>query len=100
MGHDEPPPPAIGALSVKDASKIDEVAGGVDLIFCAVDMPKDQTRALEESYARAETPVVSNNSANRMIPDVPMLLPEVNPHHLEVIEVQRRRLGVKRGFIA
>jgi aspartate-semialdehyde dehydrogenase len=93
-------PPAIGNLVVKDASKIDEVASGVDFIFCAVDMPKDQTRALEESYVKAETPVVSCNSANRMTPDVPMLLPEVNPHHLEVIETQRRRLRVKRGFIA
>jgi aspartate-semialdehyde dehydrogenase len=92
-------PPAIGSLVVKDASKIEEVAGSVDLIFCAVDMPKDQTRALEESYAKAETPVVSNNSAHRMTPDVPMLLPEVNPHHLAVIETQRRRLRVKRGFI-
>jgi aspartate-semialdehyde dehydrogenase len=84
---------------VRDASKIDEVAGSVDLIFCAVDMPKDQTRALEESYAKTETPVVSNNSAHRMTPDVPMLLPEINPHHLGIIEAQRRRLGVKRGFI-
>jgi aspartate-semialdehyde dehydrogenase len=94
-----PIPAAIGSLVVKDASKIEEVAGSVDLIFCAVDMPKDQTRALEESYARTETPVVSNNSAHRMTPDVPMLLPEVNPHHLGIIEAQRRRLGIKRGFI-
>ena len=94
-----PVAPAIGALIVKDASKIDEVAGSVDLIFCAVDMPKDETRALEEMYAKSETPVVSCNSAHRMTPDVPMLLPEVNPHHLDVIEAQRRRLGVKRGFI-
>ena len=94
-----PIPSAIGSLVVKDASKIDEVAGSVDLIFCAVDMPKEQTRALEESYARTETPVVSVNSANRMTPDVPMLLPEVNPHHLGIIEAQRRRLGIRRGFI-
>ena len=94
-----PVPASIGSLVVKDASKIEDVAGGVDLIFCAVDMPKDQTRALEESYARAETPVVSTNSAHRMTPDVPMLLPEVNPHHLGIIEAQRRRLGIKRGFI-
>jgi aspartate-semialdehyde dehydrogenase len=94
-----PVPPAVGALVVKDASKIDAVAESVDLIFCAVDMPKEETRALELSYARAETPVVSNNSAHRMVPDVPMLLPEVNAHHLGIIEVQRRRLGVKRGFI-
>ena len=95
-----PVPASIGSLVVKDASKIEDVAGSVDLIFCAVDMPKDQTRALEESYARTETPVVSTNSANRMIPDVPMLLPEVNPHHLGIIEAQRRRLGIKRGCIA
>src|SRR5271157_1178555 len=94
-----PIPPATGALLVKDASRIDEVAGSVDLIFCAVDMPKDQACALEESFARAETPVVSVTSAHRMTPDVPMLLPEVNPHHLGIIEAQRRRLGVKRGFI-
>jgi aspartate-semialdehyde dehydrogenase len=94
-----PLPPAIAALMVKDASKIDEVAGSVDLIFCAVDMPKDETRALEEAYAKSETPVVSVNSANRMTPDVPMILPEVNPHHLDVIAAQRRRLGVKRAFI-
>jgi aspartate-semialdehyde dehydrogenase len=94
-----PVPPAIAALTVKDASKIDDVAGNVDLIFCAVDMPKDETRALEERYAKSETPVVSTNSAHRMTPDVPMMLPEVNPHHLDVIAAQRRRLGVKRGFI-
>ena len=94
-----PVPPAIGALVVKDASQIAEVSERVDLIFCAVDMPKEDTRALEVAYAQAETPVVSTNSAHRMTPDVPMLLPEVNPHHLDVIEAQRRRLGVKRGFI-
>jgi len=92
-------PPAIGTLVVKDASRIDEVSGSVDVIFCAVDMPRDQTRALEEGYAKSETPVVSTNSAHRMTLDVPMLLPEVNPHHLGIIEAQRRRLGVKRGFI-
>jgi aspartate-semialdehyde dehydrogenase len=95
-----PIPAVVAALTVQDASKIDEVAGGVDVIFCAVDMPKDETRALEEAYARTETPVLSNNSAHRMTPDVPMMLPEVNPHHLEVIAAQRKRLGVKRGFIA
>jgi aspartate-semialdehyde dehydrogenase len=94
-----PIPPAVAGLVVKDASKIEEVAGSVDVIFCAVDMPKDLTRALEESYARTETPVVSTNSAHRMTPDVPMLLPEINPHHLGIIEAQQKRLGVKRGFI-
>jgi aspartate-semialdehyde dehydrogenase len=93
-------PTAAGKLVVKNAAKIAEVAGEVDLIFCAVDMPKAEIRALEEGYARAETPVVSNNSAHRFTPDVPMVLPEVNPDHLSVIPAQRRRLGVKRGFIA
>jgi aspartate-semialdehyde dehydrogenase len=94
-----PVPPAIGALTVKNASRVEEVAGSVDLIFCAVDMKKEEILALEESYARAETPVVSNNSANRWTPDVPMVLPELNPEHLQVIPLQRRRLGVKRGLI-
>jgi aspartate-semialdehyde dehydrogenase len=91
--------PAIGALTVKNAAQVGEVAEGVDFIFCAVDMPKDETRALEDRYAKAETPVVSNNSAHRATPDVPMLLPEVNPEHLAVIEAQRKRLAVKRGLI-
>jgi aspartate-semialdehyde dehydrogenase len=93
-------PPSLGSLVVKDASRVPEVAAEVDLVFCAVDMPKAAIRELEESYAKAETPVVSNNSAHRMTPDVPMLLPEVNPQHLEIIPAQRRRLGVARGFIA
>jgi len=92
-------PAAVAGLTVKDASRVDEVARDVDLVFCAVDMPKAETRELEERYAKTETPVVSNNSAHRMTPDVPMLLPEVNPHHLQVIAAQRRRLGVTRGFI-
>jgi len=94
-----PMPTSVAAMTVKDASRVEEVAGGVDFIFCAVDMPKPETRELEERYTRTETPVVSVNSANRMTPDVPMLLPEINPHHLQVIDAQRRRLGVKRGFI-
>ncbi len=94
-----PIPTAIGSLVVKDASKVSEVADTVDLIFCAVDMPKDEIRALEEAYAKTETPVVSNNSAHRWTPDVPMLLPEVNPQHLDVIAAQKKRLGTKRGFI-
>ncbi len=76
------------------------IAEQVDFIFCAVDMKKDDIRALEESYARAECPVVSNNSANRWTPDVPMVIPEVNPSHLEIIPIQRQRLGTKKGFIA
>jgi len=94
-----PMPAAIAKLVVKNASNVDEVAGGVDFIFCAVDMPKDETRALEDRYAKAETPVVSNNSAHRWTSDVPMLLPEVNAEHLAVIDAQQRRLGTRRGFV-
>ncbi len=83
--------------AVADAEKI---AGIVDFIFCAVDMKKDEIRALEEKYAKLECPVVSNNSANRWTPDVPMVVPELNPEHLAVIESQKKRLGTKRGFIA
>ena len=79
---------------------VDKIAGMVDFVFCAVDMKKDEIRALEERYAKAECPVVSNNSAHRFTPDVPMVVPEVNPEHIEVIESQRKRLGTKRGFIA
>jgi aspartate-semialdehyde dehydrogenase len=94
-----PVPPAIAKLVVKNAAKVDEVAGGVDFVFCAVDMPKDEIRALEDRYANAETPVVSNNSAHRWTPDVPMLLPEINAAHLSVIDAQEKRLGTRRGFI-
>jgi aspartate-semialdehyde dehydrogenase len=69
-------------------------------VFCAVDMAKDETAKLEEAYARAETPLISNNSAHRWTPDVPMMVPEINSHHMAVIEAQRKRLGTKRGFIA
>ena len=92
-------PAEIGKLVVLNAANVADVAKGLDLAFCAVDMPKDETRALEESYARAEVPLVSNNSANRLTPDVPMVLPEVNPGHFAAIEKQRKRLGTKRGFI-
>jgi aspartate-semialdehyde dehydrogenase len=85
---------------VANAADVDGVSRQVDFIFCAVDMPKDQTRDLEDSYARAETPVVSNNSAHRATPDVPMLLPEINADHLAVIASQRSRLGTSNGFIA
>jgi aspartate-semialdehyde dehydrogenase len=93
-------PAATAKLVVKNASAVDEIAPQVDLVFCAVDMPKDATAKLEEDYARRETPLVSNNSAHRATPDVPMMVPEVNPEHAAVIEAQRRRLGTKRGFIA
>jgi len=93
-------PDCVKRTVVQDAARVEEVASGVDLIFCAVDMNKDETRELEERYARAETPVISNNSAHRSTPDVPMIIPEVNPEHLNVIEYQKKRLGTKRGFIA
>lgn len=87
-------------MPVLDASDVKAVSGQADFIFCAVDMQKDEIKALEEAYAKAETPVISNNSANRKTPDVPMLIPEINPEHAQVITLQRRRLGVRRGFIA
>jgi len=95
-----PVPAAAVKLIVGDASDVAAVAGQVDFVFCAVDMAKDATAKLEEDYARAETPVVSNNSAHRWTPDVPMMIPEVNADHAAVIEAQRRRLGAKRGFVA
>ncbi|MFR1502031.1 MAG: aspartate-semialdehyde dehydrogenase family protein, partial [Ruminococcus sp.] len=79
---------------------IEKIAGRVDFVVCAVDMKKDEIRALEEAYAKAECPVVSNNSAHRFTPDVPMVIPEVNPEHLDIIASQRKRLGTKKGFIA
>lgn len=82
------------------AADVEKIAGMVDFVFCAVDMKKDEIRALEERYAKAECPVVSNNSAHRWTDDVPMVVPEMNPQHLEVIASQRQRLGTKRGFIA
>jgi aspartate-semialdehyde dehydrogenase len=85
---------------VKDAADVAAVAGEVDFVFCAVDMPKDEIARLEEAYAKAETPVVSNNSAHRATPDVPMMIPEVNPEHAAAIDAQRRRLGARRGFVA
>ncbi len=97
----EPLPEAIGELVVMDAAAdVDKIAGMVDFVFCAVDMKKDEIRALEERYAKAECPVVSNNSAHRFTPDVPMVVPELNPEHIEIIDAQRKRLGTKRGFIA
>src|SRR3954465_14793286 len=95
-----PVPAAAGKLVVLDASQIERIASQVDFAFCAVDMAKDATAKLEEDYARAETPVVSNNSAHRWTPDVPMMVPEINSDHAQVIEAQRRRLGVPHGFIA
>ena len=94
-----PVPAATAAMIVQDASSIDAIAGAVDFVCCAVDLPKDVTAKLEEDYARAETPVVSNNSAHRWTPDVPVIVPEINPEHAAVIEAQRRRLGTRRGFV-
>ncbi len=83
--------------AVEDIEKIGEL---VDFVFCAVDMKKDEIKALEEKYAKAEIPVVSNNSAHRGTPDVPMVVPEINDDHIQIIEAQRKRLGTKKGFIA
>jgi aspartate-semialdehyde dehydrogenase len=93
-------PGKTAALTVEDASAVARIVGQVDLVFCAVDMSKEETAKLEEDYARAETPVVSNNSAHRSTPDVPMMIPEINSEHAKVIEAQRRRLGATRGFVA
>ncbi len=95
-----PMPEAVKKMVVLDASNVEEVAAQVDFVFCAVNVKKDEIKALEEAYAKAECPVVSNNSAHRMTPDVPMVVPEINADHLEIIPAQRKRLGTKRGFIA
>ncbi len=97
---EEPIPEAVASMKVLDAANLDEIAPLVDFVFCAVDMNKEDTLALEERYAKAEIPVISNNSANRMVADVPMMIPEINGDHAKVIEIQRKRLGTKRGFIA
>ena len=94
-------PENIASLTVKNATQdIAQIASEVDFVFCAVDMKKDEIKALEEAYAKAECPVISNNSAYRMTDDVPMVIPEINANHIKVIEAQRKRLGTKRGFIA
>jgi len=98
---DFPIPEAAKKMVVMDAAAdMEKIAGMVDFIFCAVDMKKPDIVALEEAYAKLECPVVSNNSANRWTPDVPMIIPEINADHAKVIEAQRKRLGTKRGFIA
>ncbi len=97
---DTPIPDAVKGIVVQNAADVEVVAGQVDFIFCAVDMKKNEIQALEEAYARTGTPVVSNNSAHRWTSDVPMVIPEINPSHLEVIAAQRRRLGTSTGFIA
>lgn len=95
-----PMPDAVKDIVVKDVSNVEEVASDVDFCFSAVDMSKDEIRAIEEKYAKTETPVVSNNSAHRWTEDVPMIIPEINPGHAEIIPSQQKRLGTKRGFIA
>lgn len=96
-----PMPEAMKNMVLLDATAdIEKIASMVDFCFCAVDMKKDEIKALEEAYAKAECPIVSNNSAHRFTPDVPMVVPEINPDHIEIIKAQRERLGTKRGFIA
>ncbi len=95
-----PMPDAVKGLIVQNVNEVEKVAATVDFVFSAVDMTKDEIRAIEEEYAKTETPVVSNNSAHRWTPDVPMVVPEINSGHFEVIEAQRKRLGTVRGFIA
>ena len=95
-----PMPESVKQMVVMNVNEVEKVAAGVDFVFSAVDMTKDEIKAIEEAYARTETPVVSNNSAHRWTPDVPMVVPEINPEHFEVIRYQRERLGTKRGFIA
>ena len=95
-----PMPEKYKKMVVLDAANIEEMGKLCSFVFCAVDMKKDEIKALEEAYAKAEIPVVSNNSAHRWTPDVPMVIPEINDAHLEVIAAQRKRLGTKRGFIA
>ena len=98
---DEEIPASVADMVVMNATDdVEKIAKEVDFVFCAVDMKKDEIKALEERYAKAECPVVSNNSAHRHTPDVPMIIPEINPQHLEIIPAQKERLGTKRGFIA
>ena len=95
-----PMPEAVKDIIVMNVNEVEKVASLVDFCFSAVDMTKDEIRAIEEAYAKTETPVVSNNSAHRWTPDVPMIIPEINPEHTEVIKYQKERLGTKKGFIA
>lgn len=95
-----PMPEAVKNIVVMNVNEVEEVSSNVDFVFSAVDMTKDEIRAIEEAYAKTETPVVSNNSAHRWTPDVPMVIPEINPEHMDVIKSQKERLGTKKGFIA
>ncbi len=96
-----PMPEKVRDMVIMNATEdVEKIASMVDFVFCAVDMKKDEIKALEEKYAKAECPVISNNSAHRHTPDVPMIIPEVNPEHMEIIKEQKKRLGTKKGFIA
>ncbi len=97
---DTPMPESVRNLIVMNVNEVEEVASKVDFVFSAVDMKKEEIRAIEDAYAKTETPVVSNNSAHRWTPDVPMVVPEINPEHFAVIEDQKKRLGTTRGFVA
>ena len=97
---DTPMPEAVKNIVVMNVNEVEQVASQVDFVFSAVDMTKEEIKKIEEDYAKTETPVVSNNSAHRWTPDVPMVVPEINPQHMEVIKYQKGRLGTKRGFVA
>ena len=97
---DTPMPEAVKKIVVMNVNEVEKVAAEVDFVFSAVDMTKEEIRAIEDAYAKTETPVVSNNSAHRGTPDVPMIIPELNPEHAEIIPFQRKRLGTSRGFIS
>ena len=97
---DTPMPEAVKDIVVMNVNEVEKVAAQVDFVFSAVDMTKEEIRKIEEDYARTETPVVSNNSAHRWTPDVPMVVPEINPEHMKVIDFQKKRLGTARGFVA
>ena len=93
-------PASVKDIAVVSVEDVEDVASGVDFCFSAVDMSKEEIKKIEEAYAKTETPVVSNNSAHRWTPDVPMLIPEINPEHVQIIDAQKKRLGTTRGFIA
>lgn len=96
----EPIPDNVKNIVIQDALDVDKFSSMVDFVFCAISLNKEETKILEENYAKHETPVISNNSANRNVPDVPVLIPEINGNHTDIIEVQKKRLGTKRGFIS
>ena len=97
---DTPMPESVKKIVVMNVNEVEKVSEQVDFVFSAVDMTKEEIKKIEEDYAKTETPVVSNNSAHRWTPDVPMVVPEINPEHFEVIEAQKKRLGTKHGFVA